>query len=156
MSGNNWIGLHPPAGPIPGSPTVELASANSRKDDPSDREEPALANGSNSAQREPRQGMLSKEYRGGILIHGWGIFGRGPRSNRGSYIFWTIAPIRASGRRGRRTVSLLKASLTLHRRKIFCLDTKSGVSRIEREYETAADKRGFRSMRIAASSVAEV
>ena len=152
-AGNNWIGYvidQVPGPMLAVQPTVELAKRNSRQRiDPlieeslrlRERVQPARA-------RDAGNTVLSKEFRGGILILTGANSAVGLRSIPARYLFLDeIDAYPPSADQEGDPVALAEArSLTFaHRRKVFLVSTPTlkGLSRIEQAYERSDQRRYF-------------
>lgn len=149
--GSNWIGyvIHHAPGPMMAVwPTVEMAKRNSKQRiDPLIEESPILAELIAPARsRDSGNTILSKEYRGGVLVMTGANSAVGLRSMPVRYLFLDEVdgyPLDVEGEGD--AISLAEArTRTFARRKIFIVSTPtiSGASTIEREYE-ASDQRRY-------------
>ena len=149
--GNNWIGyvIHHAPGPMMAvSPTVEMAKRNSKQRiDSLIEESPVLTELIAPARsRDAGNTILTKEFRGGVLVMTGANSAVGLRSMPVRYLFLDEVdgyPLDVDGEGN--AVALAEArTRTFARRKIFIVSTPTiaGVSTIEREYE-ASDQRRF-------------
>ncbi len=149
--GNNWIGFvihHAPGPMLAVLPTVEMAKRNSKQRvDPLIEESPKLRERVQPTRsRDSGNTILSKEFRGGILVMTGANSAVGLRSMPVRYLFLDeidAYPGDADGEGD--PVALAEArTRTFSRRKIFMVSTPTirGHSRIEREYE-ASDQRRY-------------
>ncbi|MEW8420113.1 MAG: phage terminase large subunit family protein [Candidatus Thiodiazotropha endolucinida] len=150
--GNNWIGycIHLAPGPMMAvSPTVEMAKRNSKQRiDPLIEESPALSERiAPSRSRDAGNTVLSKEFRGGVLVMTGANSAVGLRSMPVRYLFLDEVdgyPADVDGEGD--AIQLAEArTRTFARRKILIVSTPtiSGVSPIEREFETSDQRRYF-------------
>jgi phage terminase large subunit GpA-like protein len=150
--GNNWIGycIHLAPGPMMAvSPTVEMAKRNSKQRiDPLIEESPALSERiSPSRSRDAGNTVLAKEFRGGVLVMTGANSAVGLRSMPVRYLFLDEVdgyPADVDGEGD--AIQLAEArTRTFARRKILIVSTPtvSGVSPIEREFETSDQRRYF-------------
>ena len=150
--GNNWIGyvIHMAPGPMMAvSPTVELAKRNSKQRiDPQIDETPELRDLVKPARaRDSGNTILSKEFRGGILVMTGANSAVGLRSMPARYLFMDEVDGYPGDVEGEGDPILLaeRRSATFQkRRKIFLVSTPTtkGISRIQREFE-GSDQRYF-------------
>ncbi len=150
--GNNWIGyvIHMAPGPMMAvAPTVELAKRNSKQRiDPQIDETPELRELVKPARaRDSGNTILSKEFRGGILVMTGANSAVGLRSMPARYLFMDEVDGYPGDVEGEGDPILLaeRRSATFQkRRKIFLVSTPTtkGVSRIQREFENS-DQRYF-------------
>jgi phage terminase large subunit GpA-like protein len=149
--GNCWIGYvidHAPGPMMAVSPTVDMAKRNSKQRiDPLIEESPVLAELIAPARsRDAGNTILTKEFRGGVLVMTGANSAVGLRSMPARYLFLDEVdgyPLDVEGEGD--AISLAEArTRTFSRRKIFIVSTPtiSGVSAIEREYQ-ASDQRRF-------------
>lgn len=150
--GNNWIGFvihHSPGPMITVLPTVDMAERTSKQRiAPLIDATPELAALVNPARsRDSGNTLLSKEFRGGILIMTGANSATGLRSMPARYIFMDEVDAYPGDVDGEGDpVGLAEArARTFARRKIFMVSTPkvSGSSRIEREYESSDRRRYF-------------
>jgi phage terminase large subunit GpA-like protein len=150
--GSNWIGyvIHHAPGPMMAVwPTVEMAKRNSKQRiDPLIDESPILAELIAPARsRDSGNTILSKEFRGGVLVMTGANSAVGLRSMPVRYLFLDEVdgyPLDVEGEGD--AVSLAEArTRTFARRKIFIVSTPtiSGASAIEREFEASDQRRYF-------------
>ena len=150
--GSNWIGyvIHHAPGPMMAVwPTVEMAKRNSKQRiDPLIEESGVLADLIAPARsRDSGNTILSKEFRGGVLVMTGANSAVGLRSMPVRYLFLDEVdgyPLDVEGEGD--AISLAEArTRTFSRRKIFIVSTPtiSGASAIEREYETSDQRRYF-------------
>lgn len=150
--GSNWIGyvIHHAPGPMMAVwPTVEMAKRNSKQRiDPLIEESPILAELIAPARsRDSGNTILSKEYRGGVLVMTGANSAVGLRSMPVRYLFLDEVdgyPMDVEGEGD--AISLAEArTRTFARRKIFIVSTPtiSGASTIEREYESSDQRRYY-------------
>lgn len=150
--GSNWIGyvIHHSPGPMMAVwPTVEMAKRNSKQRiDPLIDESPALAGRIAPARsRDSGNTILSKEFRGGVLVMTGANSAVGLRSMPVRYLFLDEVdgyPLDVDGEGD--AVSLAEArTRTFARRKILIVSTPtiSGASTIEREFEASDQRRYF-------------
>ncbi len=151
-TGSNLIGycVHHAPGPIMAVwPTVEMAKRNSKQRiDPLIEESPELrALISPARSRDSGNTILTKEFRGGVLVMTGANSAVGLRSMPVRYLFLDEVdgyPVDVEGEGD--AISLAEArTRTFTRRKIFIVSTPtiSGVSAIEREYEASDQRRYF-------------
>lgn len=150
--GNNWIGyvIHMAPGPMMAvAPTVELAKRNSKQRiDPQIDETPELRDLVKPARaRDSGNTILSKEFRGGILVMTGANSAVGLRSMPARYLFMDEVDGYPGDVEGEGDPILLaeRRSATFQkRRKIFLVSTPTtkGISRIQREFE-GSDQRYF-------------
>ncbi len=150
--GNNWIGyvIHMAPGPMMAvAPTVELAKRNSKQRiDPQIDETPELRELVKPARaRDSGNTILSKEFRGGILVMTGANSAVGLRSMPARYLFMDEVDGYPGDVEGEGDPILLaeRRSATFQkRRKIFLVSTPTtkGISRIQREFE-GSDQRYF-------------
>lgn len=150
--GNNWIGyvIHMAPGPMMAvAPTVELAKRNSKQRiDPQIDETPELRELVKPARaRDSGNTILSKEFRGGILVMTGANSAVGLRSMPARYLFMDEVDGYPGDVEGEGDPILLaeRRSATFQkRRKIFLVSTPTtkGISRIQREFENS-DQRYF-------------
>tara|TARA_R110000823_G_scaffold203424_1_gene334350 strand:- start:28992 stop:30896 length:1905 start_codon:yes stop_codon:yes gene_type:complete len=150
--GNNWIGycIHLAPGPMMAvSPTVEMAKRNSKQRiDPLIEESTALSERiSPSRSRDAGNTVLAKEFRGGVLVMTGANSAVGLRSMPVRYLFLDEVdgyPADVDGEGD--AIQLAEArTRTFARRKILIVSTPtvSGVSPIEREFESSDQRRYF-------------
>jgi phage terminase large subunit GpA-like protein len=131
------------------SPTVEMAKRNSKQRiDPLIEESPALSERiSPSRSRDAGNTVLAKEFRGGVLLMTGANSAVGLRSMPVRYLFLDEVdgyPADVDGEGD--AIQLAEArTRTFARRKILIVSTPtvSGVSPIEREFETSDQRRYF-------------
>jgi len=150
--GNNWIGyvIHMAPGPMMAvAPTVELAKRNSKQRiDPQIDETPELRELVKPARaRDSGNTILSKEFRGGILVMTGANSAVGLRSMPARYLFMDEVDGYPGDVEGEGDPILLaeRRSATFQkRRKIFLVSTPTtkGISRIQREFD-GSDQRYF-------------
>ncbi|HAU29813.1 MAG TPA: phage tail protein [Rhodospirillaceae bacterium] len=149
--GNNWIGyvIHHAPGPMMSvSPTVELAKRGSKQRiDPLIEECPELRElVKDKRSRDSGNTVLSKEFRGGLLIMTGANSAVGLRSMPARNLFLDEVDGYPGDVEGEGDPILLaeRRTATFQRRKVFMVSTPNvkGLSRIEREFE-ASDKRLF-------------
>lgn len=151
-SGSNWLGyiVHHAPGPVMAVwPTVDMAKRNSKQRiDPLIEESPVLAELiSPSRSRDSGNTILSKEFRGGVLVMTGANSAVGLRSMPVRYLFLDEVdgyPRDVEGEGD--AISLAEArTRTFARRKIFIVSTPTiaGASAIEREYEASDQRRYF-------------
>lgn len=150
--GNNWIGFvihHSPGPMITVLPTVDMAERTSKQRiAPLIEATPELAALVNPARsRDSGNTLLSKEFRGGILIMTGANSATGLRSMPARYIFMDEVDAYPGDVDGEGDpVGLAEArARTFARRKIFMVSTPkiSGASRIEREYLSSDQRKYF-------------
>jgi len=150
-TGSNWLGYiaHHAPGPVMAVwPTVEMAKRNSKQRiDPLIDESPVLRELIAPARsRDSGNTVLSKEFRGGVLVMTGANSAVGLRSMPVRYLFLDEVdgyPLDVEGEGD--AISLAEArTRTFARRKIFIVSTPTiaGASAIEREY-LASDQRRF-------------
>jgi phage terminase large subunit GpA-like protein len=151
-AGNNWLGYiiaHCPGPAMAVSPTVDMAKRSSKQRiDALISESPVLAELVSPARsRDAGNTILSKEFRGGILVMTGANSAIGLRSMPVRFLFLDEVdayPLDVEGEGD--ALSLAEArTRTFSRRKIFIVSTPtiSGVSTIEREYEASDQRRYF-------------
>lgn len=150
-AGNNWIGyvIHMAPGPMMAvAPTVEMAKRNSKQRiDPLIEESETLsALIAPARSRDSGNTVLSKEFRGGVLVLTGANSAVGLRSMPVRYLFLDEVDGYPGDVEGEGdAISLAEArTRTFARRKILIVSTPTiaGASRIEREYEQS-DQRHF-------------
>lgn len=150
--GNNWIGFvihHSPGPMITVLPTGDMAERTSKQRiAPLIEATPELAELVNPARsRDSGNTLLSKEFRGGILIMTGANSATGLRSMPARYIFMDEVDAYPGDVDGEGDpVGLAEArARTFARRKIFMVSTPkiSGSSRIEREYLSSDQRKYF-------------
>lgn len=151
-AGNNWIGyvIHMAPGPMMAvSPTVELAKRHSKQRiDPLIDDVEALRERVKPARaRDSGNTVLSKEFRGGLLIMTGANSAVGLRSMPARYLFMDEIDAYPGDvdEEGDPILLAERRSATFRRRrKIFMVSTPTvkGLSRIQREFETS-DQRYF-------------
>lgn len=150
--GNNWIGYvihHSPGPMITVLPTVDMAERTSKQRiAPLIDATPELAALVNPARsRDSGNTLLSKEFRGGLLIMTGANSATGLRSMPARYVFMDEVDAYPGDVDGEGDpVGLAEArARTFARKKIFMVSTPkvSGASRIEREYESSDRRRYF-------------
>lgn len=150
-AGSNWIGyvIHHAPGPMMAVwPTVEMAKRNSKQRiDPLIEESGVLAELIAPARsRDSGNTILTKEFRGGVLVMTGANSAVGLRSMPVRYLFLDEVdgyPLDVEGEGD--AISLAEArTRTFARRKIFIVSTPTiaGASAIEREYQ-ASDQRRY-------------
>ncbi|WLQ14295.1 phage terminase large subunit family protein [Hahella aquimaris] len=150
-AGTNWIGyvIHHSPGPMMAVwPTVDMAKRSSKQRiDPLLEETPALTELVAPARsRDSGNTILSKEYRGGVLVMTGANSAVGLRSMPVRYLFLDEVdayPVDVEGEGDAITLAEARTR-TFSRRKIFIVSTPTiaGASAIEREYE-ASDQRRY-------------
>ncbi|HAU28997.1 MAG TPA: phage tail protein [Rhodospirillaceae bacterium] len=149
--GNNWIGyvIHHAPGPMMAvSPTVELAKRGSKQRiDPLIEECPELRElVKEKRARDSGNTVLSKEFRGGLLILTGANSAVGLRSMPARNLFLDEVDGYPGDVEGEGDPILLaeRRTATFQRRKVFMVSTPKvkGTSRIEREFD-ASDRRFF-------------
>lgn len=151
--GNNWIGyiIHKAPGPIMAiSPTVEMAKRNSRQRiDPLIEDCPTLKNLVSSARsRDKGNTMLSKDFKGGVLVMTGANSAVGLRSMPARYLFMDEIDGYPADIEGEGDPILLAERRTATfntKKKIFLVSTPTikGVSAIEREF-SHSDQRFYK------------
>jgi len=150
--GSNWIGyvIHHAPGPMMAVwPTVDMAKRNSKQRiDPLIEESAALsALIAPARSRDSGNTILTKEFRGGVLVMTGANSAVGLRSMPVRYLFLDEVdgyPLDVEGEGD--AISLAEArTRTFTRRKIFIVSTPTiaGVSAIEREFEASDQRRYF-------------
>jgi phage terminase large subunit GpA-like protein len=151
-AGNNFIGyvIHEAPGPMMAvAPTVELAKRNSKQRlDPLIEESEVLRERVKERRsRDSGNTVLSKEFRGGVLILTGANSAVGLRSMPARYLFLDEVDGYPGDVEGEGDPILLaeRRSATFQRRKILLVSTPKtkGLSRIEREYEQSDQRRYF-------------
>src|SRR5260370_15260092 len=148
--GNNWIGyvVHQAPGPMLSvQPTVEMAKRNSKQRiDPLIEESQVLRElVSDPRSRDSGNTVLSKEFRGGILVMTGANSAVGLRSMAARYLFLDEIdgyPGDVDGEGDPITLALARTR-TFSRRKVFLVSTPkiAGISRIERAYEESDQRK---------------
>jgi phage terminase large subunit GpA-like protein len=150
--GNCWIGyvIHQAPGPMMAvSPTVELAKRNSKQRiDPLIEESEVLRERVKDPRaRDSGNTVLSKEFRGGVLILTGANSAVGLRSMPARYLFLDEVDGYPGDVEGEGDPILLaeRRSATFQRRKILLVSTPKtkSLSRIQREYEASDQRRYF-------------
>ena len=151
-AGNNWIGYviaHSPGPMMAVSPTVDMAKRSSKQRiDSLIEESPVLAAlVSPSRSRDAGNTILSKEFRGGILVMTGANSAVGLRSMPVRFLFCDeVDGYPSDVENEGDAISLAEArTRTFARRKIFIVSapTISGASAIEREYQASDQRRYF-------------